>query len=208
MSRYLKQAFSTLAPYVPGEQPRERKYIKLNTNESPYPPPPRVADAALEAEKTLRLYSDPESHALRAKAAETFGVGMEEILMSNGSDEALNFAFMAFGDDEHPFVFPNHTYGFYAILCRANGIPFQTIPLKADFTVNVQDYLSVKGNIVLANPNAPTGIALKKEEIERILRADESRVVIVDEAYADFSDENCLDLIHDYENLLIVRTFS
>ena len=208
MSRYLKAAFAALAPYVPGEQPRERKYIKLNTNESPYPPPQKVADAALEAAKTLRLYSDPESHALRAKAAEVFGVGMDEILMTNGSDEALNFAFMAFGDAEHPFVFPNHTYGFYSVLCRANGIPFRTIPLNADFTVNTEDYLSVRGHIVLANPNAPTGIALKKKEIERILQADESRVVIVDEAYADFSDENCLDLIHTYENLLIVRTFS
>ena len=208
MSRFLKPAYRDLKEYVPGEQYQNVRFIKLNTNESPYPPSPRVPEEALAAAKTLRLYSDPESALLREKLAGHLGVDPACLLLSNGSDEALNFAFMAYGDDSHPFVFPNYTYGFYRVLCDALQIPFRTVPLKADFTLDADDYLGVKGNIVIANPNAPTGIAHPVAGIERILRANPDSVVIVDEAYADFNDENCLKLLPKYNNLVIIRTFS
>ncbi len=208
MSRFLKEAYRELREYVPGEQYPSARYIKLNTNESPYPPSPGVARKVQEAALTLRLYSDPENVLLREKLARHLNVDPANLLVTNGSDEALLFAFMAYGDKTHPFVFPFHTYGFYKVLCDALEIPYRQIPLNPNFTVKSADYMGTVENVVLANPNAPTGIAHPIHEIERILASNPDRILIADEAYADFNVENCLPLVARYENLVIVRTFS
>ena len=208
MSKFFSSKFSTLTPYTPGEQPKEKKYIKLNTNESPFPPSQSVIAAVSEEAKSLQLYCDPEYTALASKAAEVFGVKKNELIMTNGSDEVLNFAFMAFSDSEHPIVFPDVTYGFYEVFASLNGIPFEKIPLREDFTVDVNDYIGIGKNIVIANPNAPTGIALTLTEIERIVESNPENVVIIDEAYVDFGAESAVALIKKYGNLLVTGTFS
>ena len=156
----------------------------------------------------LQLYSDPECRELNIKAAEFFGVEPDQILMTNGSDEILNFAFMAFGDERHPFAFPAITYGFYSVFAEVNRIPYKTIPLKPDFSVDVKDYEDIGMNIVIANPNAPTGLALSAKQIERIISSNPDNVVVIDEAYVDFGGESCISLVNKYDNLLITRTFS
>ncbi len=208
MSRFFSNKYSALEAYVPGEQPRDMKYIKLNTNESPFPPSESVLKAVAEEAKKLNLYSDPESTELTALAAELFGVGEDEILMTNGSDEILNFAFMAFCDAEHGIAFPDITYGFYPVFAALNGIPCREIALKDDFSVCADDYIGISENVVIANPNAPTGIALPLSEIERIVSDSQSRVVIIDEAYVDFGAESALSLVKKYDNLLVTGTFS
>ena len=208
MSRFLSDKFSGLTPYTPGEQPRDQRYIKLNTNESPFPPSPLAQKYAKEEAEKLELYSDPTCAALTAKAAEVFGVGEENIIFSNGSDEVLNFAFMAFCDATHPAIFPDITYGFYKVFAKLNGIPYEEIPLKTDFTVDIQDYVNRDGTIFIANPNAPTGLYLTLEQIEAIVQSKPNRVVVVDEAYVDFGGESAIPLTKKYENLLVVQTFS
>ncbi|MBR2465385.1 MAG: histidinol-phosphate transaminase [Clostridia bacterium] len=208
MSRFFSQKYSALEAYVPGEQPRDMKYIKLNTNESPFPPSKKTEEAVLAEAKKLNLYSDPESYELTSLTAELFGVGYDEILMTNGSDEILNFAFMAFCDSEHGIAFPDITYGFYPVFAALNGIPCKEIPLKDDFTVCPDDYVGIPENVVIANPNAPTGICLPLSEIERIVASDKNRVVIIDEAYVDFGAESAIGLIKKYDNLLVTGTFS
>ena len=208
MSRFFSDKYSALDPYVPGEQPREMRYVKLNTNESPYPPPPEVTEAVAAACAQLNLYPDPECTVLREMLAGLYGVAPENVLPVNGSDEALNFIFMAFGDASHPFVFPDITYGFYPVFCRLNAVPFEEMPLQEDFTVCVEDYTGAGKNIVLANPNAPTGLALPVEEIERIAASNPDNVVVIDEAYVDFGGESCIPLTKKYDNLLVVQTFS
>ena len=208
MSRFFSQKYKNLKAYTPGEQPRDMQYIKLNTNESPYPPSPAVAEAvAREAEK-LALYSDPECTELVAEAARVFGVGTDRILMTNGSDEILNFAFMAFCDEDHPIVFPDITYGFYPVFAELNGIPYEKIPLRADFSIDVADYIGIHKNIVIANPNAPTGLMLSLAEIERIVASNPDNIVVIDEAYVDFGGESAIFLTDKYENLLVTQTFS
>lgn len=208
MSRFFSGKYDALTPYTPGEQPRGMTYVKLNTNESPFPPSAlAVKYANREAEK-LQLYSDPECRDLVAMAAEKLGVKKEEILFTNGSDEILNFAFMAFCDAEHPAVFPDITYGFYPVFAQLNGIPDETIPLQEDFSVNVEDYIGRNQTIFLANPNAPTGLALSLKEIERIVAGNPDSVVVIDEAYVDFGAESAMRLIPRYDNLLVVQTFS
>lgn len=208
MSRFFSAKYAALDPYVPGEQPKDAEYVKLNTNESPFAPPLSVAEAVQRESKRLQLYSDPESGTLTEEMAKTLGVKKSQVLMTNGSDEALNFAFMAFCDETHPIVFPDITYGFYPVFARLNGIPYETLALKEDFTVDVNAYLGIGKNIVIANPNAPTGIALSREQIEKIVRSNPDNVVIVDEAYVDFGGETCVPLINAYPNLLVVQTFS
>ena len=208
MSRFFSEKFTDLEAYVPGEQPKDQKYIKLNTNENAFPPHPAVAEAAEEAARTLHLYSDPECLEIRKTLAARLGVKPEELVMSNGSDEVLNFAFMAFCDRHIPAVFPDITYGFYPVFAHVNQLPFREIPLQEDLTVRVEDYLNAAGTIFLANPNAPTGIALGREQIERILQANPYNVVVVDEAYVDFGAESCVPLIREYDNLLVTQTFS
>lgn len=208
MSRFFSSKYAALSPYTPGEQPRDMQYVKLNTNESPFPPSPKAARAASEAAERLHLYCDPTCSALTAKAAEVWGVEPDQILLTNGSDEILNFAFMAFCDAEHPAAFADITYGFYSVFAQLNGIPYRQIPLREDFTVCVEDYLTNRETIFIANPNAPTGIALSTAEIERILSANPDRVVVIDEAYVDFGAESCVPLINKYGNLLVTQTFS
>ena len=208
MSRFFSKKYSTLTPYTPGEQPKERKYIKLNTNESPYPPSPAVLSAvAAEADK-LQLYCDPEYRELRDKAAEVFGVNPECVIMTNGSDEVLNFAFMAFSDKEHPIVFPDISYGFYEVFAELNGIPYEKIPLTESFEIDINDYVGIGKNIVIANPNAPTGIALSLSDIEKIVSTNPENVVIIDEAYVDFGAKSAVELTKKYNNLLVTGTFS
>ena len=208
MSRFFSTKYDKLTPYTPGEQPKERKYIKLNTNESPFPPSQKAIDFAKKETQILQLYSDPECRDLVAKASEVLEVGKDEILFTNGSDEILNFAFMAFCDKDHPAVFPDITYGFYSVFADLNNVPYETIPLKEDFTVNVEDYVGINKTVFLANPNAPTGIALPLSDIERIVKSNPDNVVVIDEAYVDFGGESAVKLINKYDNLLITQTFS
>ena len=208
MSRFFREKYKELEPYTPGEQPQDMRYIKLNTNESPFPPSPKAVAAAAEAAGRLQLYSDPECRLLREKFCAVYGVDDDQVIFTNGSDEILNFAFMAFCDETHPAFFPNVSYGFYPVFARLNGVPFRELPLRGDFTVNVDDYCPLAGTIFLANPNAPTGIALIPAQIERILRANPDNVVVVDEAYVDFGAESCLELVKQYDNLPVVQTFS
>ncbi len=208
MSRFFSKRYTALTPYTPGEQPQDRRYIKLNTNESPYPPSPAVAQAVQAEAGRLQLYSDPACAELRREAARVFGTDERRIVMTNGSDEALNFAFMAFADEERPLLFPDVTYGFYPVFAQLNRIPYREIPLTADFRIDVTDYLGVRAAVVIANPNAPTGIALPLAEIERIVRESPDSIVIVDEAYVDFGGESAVPLTEKYDNLLVCGTFS
>lgn len=208
MSRFFSEKFTELEAYVPGEQPKDQQYIKLNTNENAFPPHPAVAEAAEREAGKLHLYPDPECLEIRKKLAERLGLKPEELVMVNGSDEVLNFAFMAFCDRHIPAVFPDITYGFYPVFARLNQVPFREIPLQADLTIRTGDYAQAAGTIFLANPNAPTGIALDRSAVEEILQANPYNVVVVDEAYVDFGAESCIPLIREYDNLLVTRTFS
>lgn len=208
MSRFFSKRFASLVPYVPGEQPKDMKYIKLNTNESPFPPAPQVAAAIAQTADTLCLYPDPECVALREKLAVLCGVNKENVFVSNGSDEALDLAFAAFCSDDVPALFADITYGFYSVFARHNRIPFTEIPLADDFTLLIDDYIGKKGTVFIANPNAPTGLALPASEIERLAASDTSRVVVIDEAYVDFGGKSAISLCGKYDNLLIIQTFS
>ncbi len=208
MSRFFSRRYSRLEPYVPGEQPRERKYVKLNTNESPYPPSPSAVAAAREAAARLNLYPDPECASLRKAAADTFGVRPGQLVFTNGSDDALNFAFMAFCSDTVPAVFADITYGFYPVFAALNGVPSVTVPLKSDFSMDAGALKAARGTLFIANPNAPTGISLPLAVMEDIIASDPDRIVVVDEAYVDFGGESCIGLIDRYDNLLVCRTFS
>ena len=208
MSKFFSQKHSELIAYTPGEQPKDRRYIKLNTNESPFPPSPFVIDAVKRAAENLQLYCDPETTALHNALAEYYGVERKNVITGNGSDEVLNFAVMAFCDENTPLIFPEITYGFYSVFAKVNGVPYETVALKDDFTVDVDGFLNKNGTIVIANPNAPTGIALTLDEIEKIVRSNANNVVIIDEAYVDFGGESAVELTKKYENLLVVQTFS
>ena len=207
MSRFLNQQYQSLEAYTPGEQPRDMQYIKLNTNESPYPPAPSVV-AAMTGEQVelLRLYSDPTAKALKEKLAALYGVDYENVFVSNGSDEVLNFAFMAFGGKG--VAFPDISYGFYEVYGDLYGIQYEKIPLKADFSVDYRDYCGKGEMVVIANPNAPTGMTVSVDQIEAIVRSNPDSLVLIDEAYVDFGGESCLPLIKTYDNLLVTRTFS
>ena len=210
MSRFLADRYATLKAYTPGEQPTDKKYIKLNTNESPFPPSPKVIEAiSAEQVKDLRLYSDPECRLLREKLAEQFGYDLENVFVSNGSDDILNFSFMAFCDgDKCGVAFPEISYGFYQVYADLHGVNAKKIPLAPDFSVRASDYFQAGRTVVIANPNAPTGIALSKQEIEEIVKSNPNNVVLIDEAYVDFGAESCVELVKTYENLLVVRTYS
>ena len=239
MSKFMNPALSGLEVYTPGEQPQDRKYIKLNTNESPYPPSPEVLAAVNAREAAdLRLYSDPESRGLKQALAARYGVEPENVFLSNGSDDILNFAFLAFAAGEsgtgstgsigstgssvinnsndiaaagRKAWFPDITYGFYPVFTDLHRIEAVQIPLKEDFSIDPADYcvLGAGGGLIsIANPNAPTGLTLTLRQIEDILRANPDKVVLIDEAYVDFGAQSALPLIRQYENLLIVQTFS
>ncbi|HIV50063.1 MAG TPA: histidinol-phosphate transaminase [Candidatus Faecalibacterium intestinipullorum] len=209
MSRYFTPTLAGLSPYTPGEQPQDQQYIKLNTNESPYSPSPAVVAAvnAAEVEK-LRLYSDPACAQLLAAAAEYHGLSPDEIMPGNGSDENLFFALRAFCDEQHPLAYADVTYGCYSVWCNLMHIPSHILPLEEDFSIDPTKYYGLNETIVIANPNAPTGLALPRSAIEGILKSNPNNVVIVDEAYVDFGGESCVPLIHQCDNLLVVQTFS
>ena len=208
MSRFFSSKYKNLTPYTPGEQPKDFKYIKLNTNESPYPPSKRAIKGAMKASKLLNLYPDPTCSALNLKMAEILGVSPEEILMTNCSDEILNFAFMAFCDEKTPVVFPDITYGFYSVFAELNNVPYEEIPLKEDFSIDTEAFMGQNKTIFIANPNAPTGICLPLSEIEKILKSNPNNIVVIDEAYIDFGGESAVSLVPKYDNLLVTQTFS
>ena len=208
MSKFFSERFANLEPYVPGEQPHDKQYLKLNTNESPFPPQHEVVEAAREASRYLNKYSDPDNRKVTEAIAAYYGLGYENVLVTNGSDEALNFAFLAFADEKRPLVFPEITYGFYPVAANVNHIPYETLPVGDDLLVNYKDYCGIGKNVVLANPNAPTGVALPLNEIEEIVRTNPDNIVIVDEAYVDFGAESAVALIPRYRNLLVTQTFS
>ena len=208
MSKFFTEKLSNLTPYTPGEQPKDMKYIKLNTNESPFAPSKAVNDAVLCESKKLQLYSDPECVNVRRELARVYGVDINQVIVTNGSDEVLNFAFMAFADEKNPLVFPDITYGFYPVFAELNRIPYTEIPLKDDFTIDINDYIGVNKTVVIANPNAPTGIALTLDEVEKIVASNPENVVIIDEAYVDFGGESAVSLVDKYDNLLVTQTFS
>ncbi len=209
MSRFQSQRLRALTPYTPGEQPRDMQYVKLNTNESPFPPSEKAVAAAGEAARRLQLYNDPTARALTDRLAEVYGVEPDEVIVTNGSDEVLDFAFQAFCDGDAPALFADITYGFYPVFAQRNGLPYETVPLRDDLSLDITDYFEVgRRLIVIANPNAPTGIALSRDEIEQILIRNPDNVVVVDEAYVDFGGESCVPLVKKYDNLLITQTFS
>mgnify|MGYP000194268755 CR=1 FL=1 len=209
MSKYWSELAKRLEPYVPGEQPKDKKYIKLNTNENPYPPSPKVLEAIRKASNDdLRLYPDPDCDLLREAASDYYGLKKEQIFAGNGSDELLAFAFAAFFDNGNPVFFPDITYTFYEVYCNFFNITPKLIPLDENFNVPVDEFLKPNGGIVLANPNAPTGKYLDLSAIRKILEHNTERAVIIDEAYIDFGGESAISLINMYPNLMIMHTLS
>jgi histidinol-phosphate aminotransferase len=209
MSQYWSHLIHGLTPYVPGEQPKLSNLIKLNTNENPYGPSPKVLLALQkEASENLRLYPDPNSDELRKAIADFHGLKISNVFVGNGSDEVLAHTFNALLKHDKPILFPDISYSFYPVYCGLYEIAFEVIPLNDDFEIQVDDYLKPNGGIIFPNPNAPTGCALGVSEIERLLKANTSSVVVVDEAYVDFGTESSVGLIEKYPQLLVTHTLS
>ena len=207
MSEFLAPDLQKLAAYVPGEQPQDKRYIKLNTNENPYYPSERAVKAITEAEvKNLRLYSDPDSKTLIEAIAKNYGVSEKNVVVGNGSDEILAFSFRAFG--QNGACFPDVTYGFYKVFADMFGVKKEILPLTAEFKIDASSYFNKNKLVVLANPNAQTGIALPLSDIEKIAANNEKSVGLVDEAYVDFGGESAVGLTKKYKNLVVVQTFS
>jgi len=209
LSIYWSEATKKLVPYVPGEQPKDKKYIKLNTNESPYPPSPKVLEAIKNAaNEDLRLYPDPECEVLRKAIAEFYGLEKEEVFVGNGSDEVLAFAFQAFFDPGRTILFPDITYSFYPVYCELYNISYETVALDDNFNVPTEKFLRENGGVVIANPKAPTAVYMPLSEIRSIVEYNKNSVVIIDEAYIDFGGESAVSLIKDFPNLMIIQTVS
>ncbi len=209
MNKYWSVLAQSLEPYVPGEQPRDKKYIKLNTNENPYGPSPRVLEAIRAAvDDSLRLYPDPTCDMLVSAAAESYGVNENQIFAGNGSDEVLAFSFMAFFNPGKTIVFPNITYSFYPVYASLFKLDYVTTPLDSEFNIPSNQLMNSSGGIILANPNAPTGKALPLMAIREVLAGNPDTVVIIDEAYIDYGGESAIGLINEYPNLLVIQTFS
>ncbi len=209
MSKFWSPIVHALTPYVPGEQPKIQNLVKLNTNENPYGPGPKVI-AALQAEAadSLRLYPDPDSSRLKAAIAEYHGLQSNQVFVGNGSDEVLAHVFQALLKHEKPLLFPDITYSFYPVYCGLYGIQYETVALNAQFEIAIDDYLRPNGGIIFPNPNAPTGIPLPLADIERLLKANADSVVVIDEAYVDFGTESAVSLVNHYPNLLVTHTYS
>lgn len=209
MSRYWSAVVRGLTPYVPGEQPKLPNLVKLNTNENPYGPSPRVQEVLLaECGDALRLYPDPNADDLKEAIAAYYGVASRQVFVGNGSDEVLAHVFLGLLKHARPLLFPDITYSFYPVYCGLYGIDFETVPLTGAFDIRVDDYLKPNGGIIFPNPNAPTGCALPRAEIERLLAGNPDSVVVVDEAYVDFGAETAIPLVAKYPNLLVVQTLS
>ncbi|OOB80351.1 MAG: histidinol-phosphate transaminase [Epulopiscium sp. Nuni2H_MBin003] len=204
MSKFLVQNLSNLVAYVPGEQPKKNEFIKLNTNENPYPPP--GVDILSDVAINLNLYNDPNCTKLTNVFGKYYNLAEDEVIFGNGSDEILAFCYMAFCEKE--IAFPNISYGFYSVYSELFGLAGQKIPLTSDFRINKEDYFNLGKTIIIANPNAPTGIVLSLEDIEDILKHNQNNIVIIDEAYADFGEVTCKKLINQYDNIVVVGTFS
>ena len=213
MSRFWSETVKNLTPYVPGEQPKLSQLIKLNTNESPYGPSPKAIAAIAGANNdSLRLYPDPNSDSLKQAIASNYQVKTNQVFVGNGSDEVLAHAFLGLLKHEAPILFPDITYSFYPVYCNLYQVPFQNIPLTEDFSIEIDDYLSFNqgknGGIIFPNPNAPTGKALTKAQIEKLLQGNKDSVVVIDEAYVDFGTESAVSLVDQSANLLVVHTLS
>jgi histidinol-phosphate aminotransferase len=213
MSRFWSNVTQGLTPYVPGEQPKLANLIKLNTNENPYGPSPKALDAIRAvADESLRLYPDPNADRLKDAIAKLHGVQRRQVFVGNGSDEVLAHAFLGLLKHPQPILFPDITYSFYPVYCGLYEIAYETVPLAEDFSIRVADYVKpadkLCGGIIFPNPNAPTGKALTRNEIEQIVVANPDTVVVIDEAYIDFGGESAIPLIADYPNLLVVHTLS
>uniref|UniRef100_UPI00406D2CE7 histidinol-phosphate transaminase n=1 Tax=Rhodoferax sp. GW822-FHT02A01 TaxID=3141537 RepID=UPI00406D2CE7 len=208
-SSYWSIGIDKLKAYVPGEQPQTDGWVKLNTNECPYPPSPLALQAIREATSDkLRLYPDPNGTALKATIAKHFGLSPAQVFLGNGSDEVLGHAFLGLLKHELPILYPDVTYSFYPVYCGLYGIAYRQVPLTADFAVNLADYAVPNGGIVLPNPNAPTGVALSLDTLRSLLQANRASVVVVDEAYVDFGAQSAAALIPEFDNLLVVQTLS
>jgi histidinol-phosphate aminotransferase len=209
MSQFWSKIVHKLTPYVPGEQPKLDNLIKLNTNENPYGPSPKVIEALkLEAADSLRLYPDPNSDRLKSTIANAYRLNPDQIFVGNGSDEVLAHVFQALLKHELPLLFPDITYSFYPVYCGLYEIDYKPVPLNAAFEIDVNDYLHSNGGIIFPNPNAPTGIPLALVQIEKLLQANTESVVVIDEAYVDFGTESAVTLINRYPNLLVTHTLS
>jgi histidinol-phosphate aminotransferase len=209
VSKFWNPLIHTLSPYVPGEQPKIDRLIKLNTNENPYGPSPRVLDA-LKAEvgEPLRRYPDPTSSALKQVIGDHFGLAPDQVFVGNGSDEVLAHTFLALLKQDRPLLFPDITYSFYPVYCRLYQVDFRTVSLREDFSIEVQDYAQPNGGIIFPNPNAPTGRLLALEAVEALLLRNPDSVVVVDEAYIDFGGVSATALIPRHPNLLVIQTLS
>jgi len=209
MSRFWSKNISRLTPYKPGEQPEVEGLLKLNTNENPYPPSPKVLAAITSAtNEKLRRYPDPNAKQLRQTIAEYYQLEIDQISVGNSSDEVLGHTFQALLKQDKPLLFPDITYGFYPVYCRLFQIDFQTIPLRQDFSLSLDDYRPPNGGIIFANPNAPTGLLLTSDKIEALLQRNRDSVVVVDEAYIDFGGYSACSLINQYDNLVVIQTLS
>ncbi|MCE5181374.1 MAG: histidinol-phosphate transaminase [Betaproteobacteria bacterium] len=206
---YWSAVVNGLTPYVPGEQPKLPNLVKLNTNENPYGPSPKVLEALrAEVGDALRLYPDPNSERFKEAVAAFHGVTPAQVFVGNGSDEVLGHTFLALLKHDQPILFPDVTYSFYPVYCGLYGIDYESVPLTASFEIRVDDYFKPNGGIIFPNPNAPTGCALPLAEIERLLQANAGSVVVIDEAYVDFGAESAVGLVNRYPNLLVVHTLS
>ena len=209
MSKFLNKKYSMLEAYTPGEQPQDKKYIKLNTNESPYPPSEGVLKAINSDEVSLlNLYPDPECKLLKSAIAQRYGVNTSNVFVGNGSDDILSFAFMAFCGRDSEAAFPDISYGFYKVYAELHGVPYKAIPLADDFKVKAEDYYGINKNIFIANPNAPTGLTLSLDEISKLCETNRDHIVLIDEAYVDFGAKSSVYLTKKYDNLITVMTYS
>lgn len=209
MSKYWSDKVKNLKPYIPGEQPKDKKYIKLNTNENPYPPSSKVIKAIREAANSdLKLYPDPEAEVLRNTIANYYGLAKDEVFIGNGSDEVLGFSFMAFFNPGKPILFPDISYSFYKVYANLFDIDYNLISLDEDFNIPLYEFSKKNGGVVIPNPNAPTAKYIELEKVKKLVQSNMDSVVIIDEAYIDFGGESSVKLIKDYPNLLVVQTLS
>ncbi len=209
MSKFWSKRTHELDPYTPGEQPQDQQYIKLNTNENPYPPSPKAIEAMrAAADENMRLYPDPHSASLKQAIADYYSLQLDQVFVGNSSDEVLAHTFVALLKHDKPLLYPDISYSFYPAYCSLFGINARQVPLRDDFTIDANDYNQPNGGIIFPNPNAPSGIALELNDIEAILKTNPDSAVVVDEAYVDFGADTAVPLISDYPNLLITQTFS
>ena len=209
MNQYWSPIIRNITPYIPGEQPKLDHLIKLNTNENPYPPSPKVLDALrTEVADSLRLYPDPNADRVKSAIAALYSLSPQHIFVGNGSDEVLAFIFQALLKHDHPILFPDVTYSFYPVYCQLYEIGYETIPVTADLRIDLDDYQQANGGIIFPNPNAPTGLPVLRANIEKLLTRNTESVVVIDEAYVDFGTESSLSLVQKYPHLVVVQTLS